>query len=596
MNREARGKRRFIDRLGFRLGLVLSMALLPVGLLAVLQAQSLMSEARARSEAALVGETLRALLPELRMIRQGQGAAEALASVLPVLLPAPGQDATACDAALKRATSASDAYSAAVFAALDGTVLCTSDRASPPPVDAAAIAALPRPPQPVKIPTSDVGNGLTNGLAVAHPVFAGDGTGPLGYALVHMAHGSLARAAAAGEAEAGSLVLILFDDSGRIISANQEDGDATAFLPRDQSLVSLTEAASRTFTAPDTTGTTRSFAVINLPDVDFFALGSWPAAESALSIFGNTPAVAFPILMWAACLVAAWLAAEYMVTAHIQRLRRAITKFSDGTRRVVKLDMANAPLEIREVADAFEQMTDTILHDEAELEDSLHQKEVLLREVHHRVKNNLQLIASIMSMQMRKTKSTEAKSLMKGLQDRVISLATIHKGLYQTTGQADIRVNELFPEIVQQVIKLAAGPERRFDLQSSFDDIHLTPDQAVPLALLLTEAMTNAMKYAAPDPVTGSADLAVSCLRLPTDTAELVVANGSGVAGGAPDDIAETGGLGTQLIEAFARQLNGTLDRTVLDGSYRLVLRFPLRALSDGEERLRRDESEAAAE
>lgn len=572
-------RRRFTEMLGFRLGFVLSMALLPVGLLAVLQARSLMTEARARSEAALVGETLRATQPELRLIRQGQGAAEALASVAPILVPAATSDPAGCDSVMAKAVASSDIYSYAAFLALDGRVLCASDRAVMPPVDAGRIASLDLPLIPTR---TDAGEDAA-GLAAVHPAFAADGS-PVGFTLINMPHTRLRAAAATMAAHKDNFALILFDTNGRILSANRQSGEATALLPSNRSLVSLTAGGAFTFTGDDTSGTERSFAVMKFADADLFALGSWPTTPTTLSIFRNLPAVVFPLLMWAACLIAAWLAAENLVTTHIRRLRRAIMGFSDGRRRVEKLDMRHAPREIREVAEAFEQMTDTILHDEAELEDLLHQKEVLLREVHHRVKNNLQLIASIMSMQMRKTQSSEAKSLMRGLQERVISLATIHKGLYQTTGEADIRANELFPEIVRQVVKLAAGPERRFDVKETFDEVHLTPDQAVPLALLMTEAITNALKYGQPGAERARSDLSISLRHAEPGFVELGVGNSSaGPEDGAADG-AEGSGLGTQLIDAFVRQLNGTIERRHEDGRYALVVRFPLRTLAEGEE------------
>ena len=586
-------RRWFTDMLGFRLGFVLSMALLPVGLLAVLQARSLMTEARARSEAALVGETLRATQPELRLIRQGQGAAEALASVAPILVPAATSDPAGCDSVMAKAVGSSDIYSYAAFLALDGRVLCASDRGVTPPVDAGRIASLDLPLIPTRTEVNDPEDAA--GLAAVHPAFAADGR-PVGFTLINMPHTRLRAAAATMAAHKDNFALILFDTNGRILSANRQSGEATALLPANRSLVSLTTGDAFTFTGDDTSGTERSFAVMKFADADLFALGSWPTTPTTLSIFRNLPAVVFPLLMWAACLIAAWLAAENLVTTHIRRLRRAITGFSDGRRRVVKLDMRHAPREIREVAEAFEQMTDTILHDEAELEDSLHQKEVLLREVHHRVKNNLQLIASIMSMQMRKTQSSEAKSLMRGLQERVISLATIHKGLYQTTGEADIRANELFPEIVRQVVKLAAGPERRFDVKETFDEIHLTPDQAVPLALLMTEAITNALKYGRPGAERAQSDLSISLRHAGPGFVELGVLNTSAGPGDEAADGAEGTGLGTQLIDAFVRQLNGTIERHHQNGSYGLAVRFPLRTLAEGEERRGREAGEEAAE
>ncbi len=592
MTKQTGRKHRFFDRLGLRLGFVLSMALLPVGLLAVLQARSLMNEARARSEAALMGETLRAVSPELRLIRQGQGASAVLAAIMRRFLLADRAD---CDGAIGEAVEGSDVYNYAAFVDPGGAIICSSDGRRTAPFDLSAIAKLPAPPAAALMPTGKGANGTSTGLAALHPV-AGKQGEPAGYTLVNVPHSQMVGAKMSAD-RADNFALVLFDRKGRILSASRDSGDATELLPGSRSLVSLAEHESLTFTGPDTSGVERAFSVLRLTDADLYALGSWPASQASWGIFRDLPAIAFPLLMWAACLVAAWLAAEHMVTAYVRRLRRAIVGFSGGTRQVVSLNMRGAPQEIREVAEAFEQMTDTILHDEAELENSLHQKEVLLREVHHRVKNNLQLIASIMNMQMRKTHSSEAKYLMKGLQDRVMSLATIHKGLYQTSGQADIRVNELFPEIVNQIVRLASGPERRFDVRTRFDDLHLTPDQAVPLALLLTEALTNAMKYAGPEDGGSEAVLTVSLARLGKDSAALVIENSSdrGLVQGEETDVAS--GLGTQLINGFSRQLGGTTERSSDDKSYRLRVTFRLHALSEAEERRRAaDDTEDAAE
>lgn len=575
MKGETGKERKTFDRLGLRLAFVLSMALLPVGLLAVLQARSLMNEARARSEAALVGETLRAVSPELRLIRQGQGASEVLAAIARRFLLAGRTD---CDGAMQEAQDASAAYDYVAFVRPDGTIVCSSDGGRVAPVDISGIAKLPNPPAAAIISTHSDTPDTSAGLAAVHPVTGPRGE-PAGYVLTNVPHSRLIEERRL-VSQTNNFALILFDSGGRILSASRNDGDPTELLPADRALVSLASADLTTFTGPDTSGTVRAFSVIKLVDPSLFALGSWPAADGTLAVFRNLPSVVFPLLMWAACLLAAWLAAEHMVTTYVRRLRTAIMGFAGGTRRVVSLNMKGAPMEIREVADAFEQMTDTILHDEAELENSLHQKEVLLREVHHRVKNNLQLIASILNMQMRKTQSSEARGLMKNLQDRVMSLATIHKGLYQTSGQADIRVNELFPEIVHQINHMASGPGRRFNVVTSFDDLHLTPDQAVPLALLLTEALTNAMKYAASEDHTAA--LTVTLRRLDERDVALTIENSfRGTTMNAASD--DSGGLGSQLIAAFARQLGGTLDRSTENGTYRLRVTFPLHELSAAE-------------
>jgi two-component sensor histidine kinase len=203
-------------------------------------------------------------------------------------------------------------------------------------------------------------------------------------------------------------------------------------------------------------------------------------------------------LMWAGSLVVAWIAAEHLVTRHIRRLGRAIRAFASGSPRRGRPRHGRRARRDPRGGPGLLRMTDTILHDEAELEDTVHQREVLLREVHHRVKNNLQLIASIMNMQMRRARSPETRALMKGLQDRVMSLATVHKELYQTSGLTDVRADELLGDLVRQIVGMASAPGRTFRIDTDLAAIPLAPDQAVPLSLLLTEGLTNAIKYATP--------------------------------------------------------------------------------------------------
>lgn len=180
-------------------------------------------------------------------------------------------------------------------------------------------------------------------------------------------------------------------------------------------------------------------------DNELYVLSSWMPEHGVSGLFGQSlPFWGFPALMWLASLIVAWLAAEHQMLRHIRALRDAMVTFGKGQRMIALPDLSRAPNELRDVGQAFDRMVDGVLHDAAELEDAVHQKEVLLREVHHRVKNNLQLIASIMNLQMRKAFSPEAKLLVKGLHDRVMSLATVHRELYQTSGLTDVRADELF--------------------------------------------------------------------------------------------------------------------------------------------------------
>jgi two-component sensor histidine kinase len=194
--------------------------------------------------------------------------------------------------------------------------------------------------------------------------------------------------------------------------------------------------------------------------------------------------------------------------------------------------------------------------------------------VHHRVKNNLQLIASIISMQMRETRSGEARQLMQAVQDRVISLATVHKDLYLTSDMTEVRADDLLPEIVQQVITLVAGSGAHIEVETSFSDLTLTPEQAVPLALLLAEVVTHARNEVRGDG--GLAHIAVTLDRDGPDRALLVVAHAIEPSALVVPGASMQSGLGRQLIDAFAAQLDGAVRFSEISGHHRMELRFPV--------------------
>jgi two-component sensor histidine kinase len=283
--------------------------------------------------------------------------------------------------------------------------------------------------------------------------------------------------------------------------------------------------------------------------------------------------------MWLASLVAAWLAVERLVTRNVRKLSKSIKSFASGNRIVGDVEVGQAPVEIRDMAEAYVTMTETIMRDEAELDNTIHQKEVLLREVHHRVKNNLQLIASIMNMQVRRVQSTEARRMLSDLRDRVMSLATIHRELFETAGRADIHSDELLTSIVRQVTSAGLAPGRHVDTTTSFEDIRMTPDQAVPLGLLVAEALTSAMKHGK-DMTGKGVRIKVDIRRSGKDKATLEVASSCDK----PDNMTDPHtGLGTQLIAAFAMQLGGTVDREQRDGTYSLRVAFPIHPLAAAE-------------
>ncbi len=584
MTKPATRKRPFSQMLGVRLAFAFAVSLLPLGLISGMQSRSLMDEAKARSTAALLGETLLAAGPEARLIRGARVAAEALAITIPGL----ADDTVQCSAALRRlADQSHGAYSFVAFIPASGDAQCTSNGNA---VDFSESNRLRQMSADRKPDTVVIRDGAESGesvLAFGHPVTDFGGS-YLGYVSISMPHAVLegpdmTETDFPPSDQLEPITLITFDTKGTVLTATSGLDGASGRLPNDRALTDLTSNAARTFTATSNAGDLRIFAVFPLVEDTIYAIGSWPiiVAGGPLSLWVSP--YLMPALMWLASLLVAMLAAERLVTRHVRALRKSITGFAAGNHRLAELDMPDAASEIRDVGEAYLKMTDTILHDEAELENMVHQREVLLREVHHRVKNNLQLISSIMNMQMRQSHSSEAKVLMKGLQDRVMSLATIHRGLYQTSGLADVRADELLSDIVRQILKMATGPGRAFNVTSHFDDLRLTPDQAVPLSLLLTEALTNAIKYADTSG-TGLPSITISLRRENATDAVMQVSN-STKPGPARVQPEKGTGLGSQLLAAFGQQLAAESTTMTENDMYTLRVKFTVRSLSEAEAR-----------
>jgi two-component sensor histidine kinase len=197
----------------------------------------------------------------------------------------------------------------------------------------------------------------------------------------------------------------------------------------------------------------------------------------------------------------------------------------------------------------------------------LQDKEVLLKEVHHRVKNNLQLIVSIMNMEMRNAETPEARRMLRGLQRRVRGLATLHRTLYASPDMTTVDGGELVRAVVEDVAQVSLPSEVSLSIETIPADLY--PDQAVPLSMLSAEALTNAVKYVG-RPEDGSAPrISVTLERLDGDRLRLRIVNSKGAPLAPPEtEETKTSGLGSRLMKAFVMQIEGEAEVTETADSY----------------------------
>ncbi|MDD1685878.1 histidine kinase dimerization/phosphoacceptor domain -containing protein [Methanoregula sp.] len=201
---------------------------------------------------------------------------------------------------------------------------------------------------------------------------------------------------------------------------------------------------------------------------------------------------------------------------------------------------------------------------------TLAEKETLLKEVHHRVKNNLQIITSLLNMQIRKTTDTKTIEALKDSQNRVRSMALVHEHLYKGKDSAHIDLGNYIHSLGTVIFSSYEEGNRgvRFDLD--IHDIYVDTNTAIPLGLISNELITNSLKYAFGEKKDGK--LSITAAEDPAALTFVVADNGIGMA---PEITLENQTtLGLQLVSTLTNQLNGTvaIDRT---GGTKFTFRFP---------------------
>ena len=189
------------------------------------------------------------------------------------------------------------------------------------------------------------------------------------------------------------------------------------------------------------------------------------------------------------------------------------------------------------------------------LKRSLEEKETLLREIHHRVKNNLQLVISLLNLQMRRLDNAIAAQSLQRSQERIRAIAEVHEKLYQSESLARIDFSAYLRGLTRQLNIAYALPNLQIEIVTDVDDIKPSIDIAIPLGLIVNELVANALKYAFEGRTCGH--IQISATENAGQIRVVVSDDGKGL----PDSITvyEGGGLGFILIRSLVNQLRGTL-------------------------------------
>jgi two-component sensor histidine kinase len=204
------------------------------------------------------------------------------------------------------------------------------------------------------------------------------------------------------------------------------------------------------------------------------------------------------------------------------------------------------------------------------MEAALSEKTVLLKEINHRVKNNLAVIASLLNMQACASENLEARRALDDSQRRVHAMALIHEHLYGSDHLDRIEFSEYARELVEEIYAATIHGRGRISLSFDSNQIELGVHRAVPCALILNELLSNVFKYAFPDGRRGT--VSVTLTASTPGSVELAVAD-DGV--GLPPGWENSQSLGWQIVKILTAQLEGSITTEPCSGTH-FVLRFPI--------------------
>lgn len=345
---------------------------------------------------------------------------------------------------------------------------------------------------------------------------------------------------------AGSRITLTKLDGTGIVGLDRSEERNQFFLDRiGDADVSLLDYTNRF--GEDRRSAARYFKYLGI----YVSVGRPVRLENVLSLINPYTSAMLPILAWLVGFGLIWIGTRSMLLTPIRKVRRAARLFASGNMdsRVSLSDSAAA--EVQGLANSFNSMAHQLQERDLRIADNMDEKDTLMREIHHRVKNNLQIIISLLNMQERKAVGTEAIEAISETRTRINAIAIVHRGLYESTDLRGIDVAPFISRLIGSISESIGADEAGIRVKQSIAPCYLSADHAIPVALFIVEAISNAAEHGVQRG--GTIHVDIQCPEagmLQIDVAD----DGRGV--GDPDSMR---GIGTRLMKGFARQLAGTL-------------------------------------
>jgi two-component sensor histidine kinase len=379
---------------------------------------------------------------------------------------------------------------------------------------------------------------------------------------------ALADAAAASEVPGDTGVAVI-DRNGVAVGGNAE---AMRGLPTPARLTAAVVGGQTEFAEYGQDGSLYEFRIQPIANSALFAVTSIPLKEGLAALAEAWSGFVLVLLAFTLLLLVTWLAADRWCVRPLRYIQEFAEKVARG--ESIKLAPHQWAPELASVGSGVKAMADAIASRETELRAGLEQRDHMLREIHHRVKNNLQMISSLLNLQAGEIRSPRIRRFFGDAQNRVLTLSILHRHLYERSSWSLVDFQQFISDLVRQISvgRMSADrPAPRYHIRAPI--MAVGPDTAIPIGLIVTEAVSIALAH----------DFdGVSTPEIRIDATEsdgqvtLVVEDNGMVGSGGVLGADGSGGFGLTLIRGLAMQLGGEAQVSQRDGGgARFVITFP---------------------
>lgn len=370
---------------------------------------------------------------------------------------------------------------------------------------------------------------------------------------------------------AGRSDAVLVDRSGAPLGGRSEMAFA---LPVAGRIADAIKNSQPVFTDFGQNGLPYEFHLLPVVGDALFAVAAVPVGETLSALLLDWSLFGLFVLALLAGLLAVWIGAERWVVRPLRHVQEFAGRVARGEN--IKLQPADPwTPEIVAISRGINEMAEAIASREGELRSGLEQRDHMLREIHHRVKNNLQMISSLLNLQAGEIRSPRLRRFFGDAQNRVLTLSILHRHLYERSSWSLVDFQQFISDLVRQITVARRSDEATPRYQIRAPVMAVGPDVAIPIGLIVTEAVSSALSH--DFSAVSHPEIRIEAIQKADDLAELIIEDNGADTGTGSIEPGRRGGFGVTLLRGLSMQLGGEATISARDGGgMRIVVEFPL--------------------